>query len=144
MQLKFAHKIIVVSAVLLILALTVTTTINYISLKNDTQENLNRAIDEIGHSVASNIANWLSGRLQIISAIAENTQPNDSPEAMMVAVRQAVKAGKLKNTYIGVEATVNLFLMMRPFSYLKALMLVSGLGICWQNLKTNRHLLKLI
>jgi len=105
MQLKFAHKIIVVSVVLLILALTVTTSINYISLKNDTQENLNRAIDEIGHSVSSNIANWLSGRLQIISAIAENTQPSDSPEEMMVAVRQAVKAGQLKNTYIGVEAT---------------------------------------
>jgi len=105
MKLKFAHKIIMASLVLLVLALTVTTTINYISLKNDTQENLNRAIDEIGHSVASNISNWLSGRLQIISAIAENTQPNDTPQEMSIAVKQAVKAGQLKNTYIGVAET---------------------------------------
>lgn len=105
MQLKFAHKIIVASAILLILALITSTSINYFSLKSDTQKNLNRAIDEIGHSVASNIANWLSGRLQIISAIAENTQASDTPEEMMVAVKQAVKAGQLKNTYIGVEAT---------------------------------------
>ena len=104
-QLKFAHKIIAVSVVLLILALTVSTTINYISLKQDTQANLNRAIDEIGHSVSGNIANWLSGRLQIIMAIAENTRADDTTENMLTAVQQAVKAGKLKNTYIGVEST---------------------------------------
>ena len=105
MQLKFAHKIIVVSLLLLVLALTVSTSINYFSLKNNTQENLNRAIDEIGHSVSSNIANWLSGRLQIISALAENTGSEDSEDSMLVAVRQAVKAGQLKNTYIAIEAT---------------------------------------
>ncbi|MEW6990574.1 methyl-accepting chemotaxis protein [Colwelliaceae bacterium 6441] len=104
-QLKFAHKIITVSVVLLILALSVSTSINYISLKSDTQANLNRAIDEIGHSVSSNIANWLSGRLQIITAIAANTKTDDTPDDMLTAVQQAVAAGKLKNTYIGVEST---------------------------------------
>jgi len=105
LQLKFAHKIILVSAALLILALTVSTTINYISLKNNTQQNLNRAIDEIGHSVAGNIANWLSARLQIITAVSVNTKIGDTSEDMGTAVRQAVSAGKLKNTYIGVEKT---------------------------------------
>jgi methyl-accepting chemotaxis protein len=105
MQLKFAHKIIVVSLLLLVLALTASTSINYFSLKNNTQENLNRAIDEIGHSVSSNISNWLSARLQIISALAENTGAEDSENSMLVAVRQAVKAGQLKNTYIAIEAT---------------------------------------
>ncbi|GHF88462.1 methyl-accepting chemotaxis protein [Thalassotalea marina] len=105
LQLKFAHKIILVSVVLLILALTASTTINYISLKQGTQTNLNRAIDEIGHSVAGNIANWLGGKLQIVQAIAQNTKSDDDTETMLDAVQQAVKSGKLKNTYIGVEST---------------------------------------
>ena len=105
LQLKFAHKIIIVSVALLILALSVSTTINYVSLKNNTQENLSSAIDEIGHSVAGTIANWLSNKLQIVSAISENTSVSDSPEEMMTSVKQAVKAGKLKNTYIGVESS---------------------------------------
>ncbi|WP_286270464.1 methyl-accepting chemotaxis protein [Thalassotalea hakodatensis] len=103
--LKFAHKIIAVTVFLLILALAVSTSINYFSLKQDTEDNLNRAIDEIGHSVSGNIANWLNGRLQIIEAIAENATSDDDTETMLTAVQQAVKAGDLKNTYIGVEKT---------------------------------------
>ncbi len=105
MQLKFSHKIIIVSLSLLIMALTVSTTINYITLKNDTQDHLNRAIDEIVHSVSRNVANWLSGRLQIIAAIAESTSLAGTEESILIAVRQALRAGNLKNTYIGVEAT---------------------------------------
>lgn len=103
--LKFAHKIIAVTVFLLILALAVSTSINYFSIKQDTEDNLNRAIDEIGHSVSGNIANWLNGRLQIIEAIAANTTVNDDTDIMLTAVQQAVKAGDLKNTYIGVEKT---------------------------------------
>ncbi|WP_448547433.1 methyl-accepting chemotaxis protein [Thalassotalea fusca] len=104
-QLKFAHKIMLVTATLVVLALTVSTSVNYFSLRTDTQNNLNRAIDEIGHSVSSNIANWLNARLQIIQAIAANTKADDDREIMLNAVKQAVEAGKLKNTYIGVEST---------------------------------------
>ena len=104
-QLKFAHKIMLVTAILVVLALTVSTSINYFSLRTNTQENLNRAIDEIGYSVSSNIANWLNARLQIIQAIAANTKAEDDSSTMLTAVKQAVEAGKLKNTYIGVERT---------------------------------------
>ena len=104
-KLKFAHKIIAVSTALVVLALMVSTSINYFSLRTNTQENLNRAIDEIGTSVSTNIANWLTARLQIVSAIAENTNADDETSTMLVAVQQAVKAGNLKNTYIGLQST---------------------------------------
>jgi len=105
LKLNFAHKIIIVSTVLLLLALSVSTSINYISLKNNTQKNLNRAIDEIGHSVSGNIANWLTNRLQIIEAVASNiTKENDHNE-IFKAVQQAVEAGKMKNTYVGLADT---------------------------------------
>lgn len=105
LQRKFAHKIIIISAVLLILALSVSTTINYISLKNDTQANLNRAIDEIGYSVSSNIANWLSGKLRIVESIAQSTSENPETRTVLKTVQQAVKSGAFKNAYVGVESS---------------------------------------
>lgn len=104
-QLKFAHKIIIISAVLLVLALLVSTTINYISLKSDTQENLNRAIDEIGYSVSSNIANWLNGKLRIVNSIAQSTSENPEANTVLKTVQQAVKSGAFKNAYVGVESS---------------------------------------
>jgi methyl-accepting chemotaxis protein len=104
-KLNFSQKIIIVATVLLLLALSVSTSINYISLKNNTQENLNRAIDEIGHSVSGNIANWLTNRLQVINAVASHLTLEDSPEDIFSAVQQAVEAGKMKNTYVGLAST---------------------------------------
>lgn len=104
-KLNFSHKIIIVSTILLLLALSVSTSINYISLKNNTQENLNLAIDEIGHSVAGNIANWLTNRLQIIEAVALNITTYNGHDEIFKAVQQAVVAGKMKNTYVGLAST---------------------------------------
>ena len=104
-KLNFSHKIIIVSTILLLLALSVSTSINYISLKNNTQENLNLAIDEIGHSVAGNIANWLTNRLQIIEAVALNITTDNGHDEIFKAVQQAVVAGKMKNTYVGLAST---------------------------------------
>ncbi|MDT0603837.1 methyl-accepting chemotaxis protein [Thalassotalea castellviae] len=102
-QFKFAHKIIAVSVLLLIIALSVSTTINYISIKNDTQANLNRAIDEIGYSVTGNIANWLNGKLRIVDSIAQSTSENLETAKVLKVVQQAAKAGAFKNAYVGVE-----------------------------------------
>lgn len=105
LQLKFAHKIILVSVALLILALTVSTTINYITLKRDTQDNLNRAIDEIGHSVAGNISYWLNGKLRIVDSIAQSTSAEPQTENVLKMVQQAALAGDFKNAYVGLEST---------------------------------------
>lgn len=105
LKLNFSKKIIIVFTVLLLLALSASTSINYISLKSNTQANLNRAIDEIGHSVSGNIANWLTNRLQIIDAIALNISNINSHEDIFKAVQQAVKAGKMKNTFVGLAST---------------------------------------
>nr|WP_241242427.1 methyl-accepting chemotaxis protein [Thalassotalea sp. G2M2-11] len=94
-----------VSAILLLLALAVSTSINYFSIKQDTQENLNRAIDEIGNSVASNIANWLNGKSRIIDSIAKGTSANPQKDIVLKAVRQAAEAGEFKSAYVGVENT---------------------------------------
>ncbi|MBA6397157.1 methyl-accepting chemotaxis protein [Colwellia sp. BRX10-4] len=104
-KLKFSHKIIMASTVLLLIALSVSTSINYIFLKDHTQKNLNNAIDEIGRSVSGNIANWLTNRLQIIDAVALNITDINSHEEIFHAVQQAVKAGMMKNTFVGLAST---------------------------------------
>lgn len=93
------------TTVLLLIALSVSTSINYIFLKDHTQKNLNNAIDEIGRSVSGNIANWLTNRLQIIDAVALNITDINSHEEIFHAVQQAVKAGKMKNTFVGLAST---------------------------------------
>jgi methyl-accepting chemotaxis protein len=104
-KLNFSHKIIIAAAVLLLIALSVSTSINYVFLKDNTQKNLNKAIDEIGHSVSGNIANWLTNRLQIIDAVALNITNIDNHDEIFNAVQQAVKAGKMKNTFVGLAST---------------------------------------
>ena len=104
-RLNFSHKIIIVATVLLLIALSVSTSINYIFLKENTQKNLNKAINEIGHSVSGNIANWLTNRLQIINAVALNIPDINRHDEIFNAVQQAVKAGKMKNTFVGIAGT---------------------------------------
>jgi methyl-accepting chemotaxis protein len=103
--LKFSHKIIIATTVLLLIALSASTSINYIFLKDNTQKNLNNAIDEIGRSVSGNIANWLTNRLQIIDAVALNITDINDDEEIFHGVQQAVKAGKMKNTFVGLAST---------------------------------------
>jgi len=109
-KLNFARKIIIVATVLVLVALSVSTSINYVYLKDNTQINLNKAIDEIGHSVSGNIANWLTNRLQIIDAVALNIKDINSHDEIFNAVQQAVKAGKMKNTFVGLASTGNFIL----------------------------------
>jgi methyl-accepting chemotaxis protein len=104
-KLNFSRKIIIVATVLVLVALSVSTSINYVFLKDNTQKNLNKAIDEIGHSVSGNIANWLTNRLQIIDAVALNITDINSHDEIFNAVQQAVKAGKMKNTFVGLAST---------------------------------------
>lgn len=104
-KLSFSHKIIVVAATLLILTLTVSTIVNYVSLKSSTEENLNRAINEIGTSVAANIANWLNSKSEIVNAIAFSAASNMDRQVILQRVQQATRAGSFKNAYVGVESS---------------------------------------
>jgi methyl-accepting chemotaxis protein len=94
-----------VATVLLLIALSVSTRINYIFLKENTQKSINKAIDEIGHSVSGNIANWLTNRLQIINAVALSIPDINRHDEIFNAVQQAVTAGKMKNTFVGIAST---------------------------------------
>ncbi|WP_281560812.1 methyl-accepting chemotaxis protein [Thalassomonas sp. RHCl1] len=102
-QLKFAHKIILTAAVLLILTLTVSSAYHYLKINEQTETNLERGINEIARSVSGNIANWLNSKLQIVNAIAQSTREGSDSATILATVQQAQVAGLFKNTYVGVE-----------------------------------------
>lgn len=104
-QLRFAHKIIITAAGLLILTLTVSNTYHYFKINVQTETNLERGINEIASSVSGNIANWLNSKLQIVNAIAQSTRESSDSATILAAVQQADVAGLFKNTYVGVERT---------------------------------------
>ena len=103
-KLKFAHKIIFVAGGLLAFALVSTTVINYLMLKQTTQQNLDSSISEITHSVSGNIANWLNGKLQIIEAVASAASKTSDKAQILAIVQLGDSAGDFKNAYVGLEA----------------------------------------
>ncbi|MFD2165580.1 methyl-accepting chemotaxis protein [Thalassotalea euphylliae] len=104
-KLKFAHKINLVAAILLVFALTVLTIRNYSAVKTQIQDNLAQGISEITSSVSGNIANWLNGKLAIVNAIAQATDADSSSARISDIVVQADISGDFKNAYVGVEST---------------------------------------
>ncbi|WP_181902275.1 methyl-accepting chemotaxis protein [Thalassotalea euphylliae] len=102
-KLKFAHKINLIAALLIIVALSVLTVRNYTAANKQIHHHLQQSITEIASSVSGNIANWLNGKLAIVEAIASATNAESSvPEMFDIAV-QADNAGDFKNAYIAVE-----------------------------------------
>ena len=102
-KLKFAHKINLIAALLIIVALSVLTVRNYTAANKEIHHHLQQSITEIASSVSGNIANWLNGKLAIVEAIASATTPDSSVAEMFDITVQADNAGDFKNAYIAVE-----------------------------------------
>ncbi|REL31449.1 methyl-accepting chemotaxis protein [Thalassotalea euphylliae] len=102
-KLKFAHKINLIAAVLIVLALSVLTVRNYTSANEEIHHQLQQSITEIASSVSGNIANWLNGKLAIVEAVATATTADTSGAEMFDITKQADNAGDFKNAYIAVE-----------------------------------------
>lgn len=100
-KIKFSHKIMIVSALILILVLGTFTLHNYILLKEQTEQDVHKSLTEISRSVSQNIANWLNVKLQIVESMAQASNKASSEAEALEVVQQSVVSGKFKNTYIG-------------------------------------------
>lgn len=102
-NIKFVHKVTLVSATLLILSLTVTTANNYRLSQQKTNADLNNAMHGIAKAVSDNIANWLNGKLAIISAVGHAAAEDPQRESIIKVIQQADRAGNFKNAYVALE-----------------------------------------
>jgi len=109
-NLKFSHKLIILSSLLLVLALGASGFNNYLLLKEKTEKDLVAAIQEISSATAANISDWLNGKAKIVLSMA-TTAADDLQEAAIIKVlRQAQKTGDFKNTFIGMANTKAMYL----------------------------------
>ncbi len=110
-RLKFSHKIMLVGASILVLVLGAFTLNNYLSMKRQTEQELQHVLSEISLSVSQNIANWLNTKLEIVNSVSETSatlvQASLTDKSKESDVRHIVqianRAGLFKNTYVGTE-----------------------------------------
>ncbi|MGO2564099.1 MAG: cache domain-containing protein, partial [Pseudoalteromonas nigrifaciens] len=100
-SLKFTSKVTIAASLILVLVLGVFTINNYVSMRNQTEQQLALVLQQSSESVSQNIANWLNDKLAIVIAIAKTHQSSDSKTLTLTQLNTAELAGNFKNTYIG-------------------------------------------
>ncbi|ATC97238.1 methyl-accepting chemotaxis protein [Pseudoalteromonas tunicata] len=100
-HLKFTTKITAAASLVLMLILGLFTLNNFISMRAQTEQQLEKVLQEISQSVTNNIASWLNGKLQIVESISNAYQPSDDLALTVSQLKQANVAGDFKNSYVG-------------------------------------------
>ena len=100
-NLQFSHKLIILSSLLLIVALGASAFNNYLLLKNKTEDDLVIAIEQISSTTASNIADWLNSKSDIVASMTNSSGLDLNHEAIVKVIQQSQKTGGFKNTFVG-------------------------------------------
>ncbi|MET1256813.1 methyl-accepting chemotaxis protein [Aliikangiella maris] len=102
-KLQFSHKLIILSSLLLVLALSASALNSYFLLKEQTQQSLTTAINQLSTTISENIADWLNAKANITNSMAIAASDDMSKEALRKVLKQGLRTGDLKNTFIGTE-----------------------------------------
>ncbi|MBE0366194.1 methyl-accepting chemotaxis protein [Pseudoalteromonas ulvae UL12] len=100
-QFKFTTKVTLAASLVLVLVLGLFTINNFLSMRSQTEVQLEKVLQEISQSVSNNIANWLNSKLEIVESIALAYQPGSETDDTIKQLVQANRAGGFKNSYVG-------------------------------------------
>ncbi len=89
-NLKFHHKILLAASLVVIGAFSLFTLYNDYLQRNSINRNLDGYLNEMGQVTASNIESWLSGRILLVEALAQNLGRDRSPQALESLLEQPV------------------------------------------------------
>ena len=114
-KLQFVHKLILLSSLILVLALGASAINSYYLLKSKTENDLKAAIKEISASVTNNISDWFNGKSDVVLSMAisaaDNLEISDKENGNLINIfKQSDRAGKFKNTYVGIERSRKLII----------------------------------
>jgi methyl-accepting chemotaxis protein len=79
---KVAHKVVVVSSSVLIVAITLLSLFQYYSVKSSLLKEAESSISEASSALATQISNWLNGKLVIIDYISQTIDTQFDPDAI--------------------------------------------------------------
>ncbi|MHC5348866.1 methyl-accepting chemotaxis protein [Metapseudomonas furukawaii] len=100
-NLRFSHKILLAASLVVIAAFSLFTLYNDYLQRNALRNDLENYLQEMGDVTASNIQNWLSGRILLVESVAESLAANPSAEAVPGILQQRALASTFAFTYFG-------------------------------------------
>ncbi|WP_394560936.1 methyl-accepting chemotaxis protein [Aquipseudomonas alcaligenes] len=99
-NLKFSHKILLAASLVVIAAFTLFSLYNDYLQRNAIKVDLEDELQSLGEVTASNIQNWLSGRILLVENIAQSVQ-DDTPETLARTLERKAPASTFAFTYLG-------------------------------------------
>ncbi|MDF3866598.1 methyl-accepting chemotaxis protein, partial [Pseudomonas denitrificans (nom. rej.)] len=102
-SLKFSHKILLAASLVVFSAFALFTLYNDYLQRNAIREDLENYLREMGDVTASNIQNWLSGRLLLIESTAQTLARDSAPEHLAGLLEQDTLRKTFNFTYLGQE-----------------------------------------
>ncbi|WP_443191621.1 methyl-accepting chemotaxis protein [Pseudomonas indica] len=102
-NLKFSHKILLAASLVVIAAFTLFTLYNDYLQRNAIREDLEGYLHEMGEVTASNIQNWLSGRILLVESTAEAIASDSEPGKVVSLLERKSLTSTFNYTYLGTE-----------------------------------------
>ncbi|WJN60702.1 methyl-accepting chemotaxis protein [Pseudomonas sp. SO81] len=99
-NLKFSHKILLAASLVVIAAFSLFTLYNDYLQRNAIRVDLEDELRSLGEVTASNIQNWLSGRILLVENVAQSVQ-DDTPETLARTLERKAPASTFAFTYLG-------------------------------------------
>src|SRR5690606_12151265 len=101
-RLRFRHKILIPTSLLVILVFFCFGLFNYQKQREDTRRNLEGQLRELIEISADNIQNWVSGRALLVENLAQNIGAQGL-DPVQKLISQPVVAATFDFTYLGTQ-----------------------------------------
>jgi len=100
-NLQFSHKILLAASLVVMVAFSLFTLYNDYLQRNAIRKNLESYVQDMGQVTASNIQNWLSGRILLVESAAQSIVNDSSPERVITLLEQRALTSSFAFTYLG-------------------------------------------
>ena len=100
-NLKFSHKILLAASLVVIAAFSLFTLYNDYLQRNAIRSDLEHELDSLGQVTASNIQNWLSGRILLVENVAQSIDETSTPDSLVKTMESKVLTSTFDFTYLG-------------------------------------------
>ncbi|WP_237044096.1 methyl-accepting chemotaxis protein [Aquipseudomonas alcaligenes] len=100
-NLKFSHKILLAASLVVIAAFSLFTLYNDYLQRNAIRSDLEHELESLGQVTASNIQNWLSGRILLVENVAQSIDETSIPDSLVKTLESKVLTSTFDFTYLG-------------------------------------------
>ena len=103
-NLQFSHKILLAASLVVIAAFSLFTLYNDYLQRNAIRDDLESYLHEMGNVTASNIQNWLSGRILLVESAAQSISNDSETDRVVKLLEQKALTSSFAFTYLGTES----------------------------------------